>query len=137
MMTMRSSVGVAVVLAVALGVLPGATHGCDFYCTQSFWGPDYRVEVGLDNGKGGIVNTPPNFGSMAECNAHLCDCWSATPTLSQCSVLRGWANFKADASCAVKVRSTPRDARGRAGRGSGTEQSVLHRLGSAVPPVAC
>lgn len=98
---------VAPVLAVVLAaLLLGSAHGCNFYCSKisSFpWvSSEYRVEVSVDGGS--LAYTKPDFSSMGECNRHVCDCWSAKPTLAKCSVLRSWDNFKEDLSCSTEVR---------------------------------
>ena len=48
------------------------------------------------------------FGSTAECNEHICNCWSATPTLGGCTGIVAELSKRgldtSDRSCAVKVR---------------------------------
>ena len=85
---------------------PGAgppTEGtCEVDCQLSvFGGGDFRLT--RRTATGGTQQSRP-FCSLADCNRHICDCWSGNPSLARCGEIKQWAGYKDDASCAEQTK---------------------------------
>jgi len=94
---------ISATLLAAVAMLPGRADGCAFSCMIRYSGWNYH-HIYKDKNEYGHDWIRVPFGTLAECNRAICDCWSPrAATLGQCKDILQDYSYREDASCAVQT----------------------------------